>query len=81
MDVSIDDRPIRRDVEQAENDGEAVPAIEAVPTIEELLRQELRQYAVELRKLAYALPNGIGEQALLRLCEHMTMTADRPLFS
>jgi hypothetical protein len=47
-------------------------------TIEALLRQELRQYAVEVRKLAYAVPNGVGEQALLRLSELMTVTADRP---
>jgi hypothetical protein len=41
------------------------------------LRQELRDYAIELRKLAYTLPDGADEQHdLLRLSERMNTTAD-----
>lgn len=47
-----------------------------MPTIEAQLRGELRNYAVELRKLAYALPDGIGEHDFLRLSERMSATAD-----
>ncbi len=32
-----------------------------MPTIEARLRRELHKFAIELRKLAYALPNGVGE--------------------
>lgn len=73
MGAAFDEQPIQRDVRAADN------STEVIPTIEALLRQELRQYAVELRKLAYTLPNGIGEQALLRLSAHMTTTAEQPL--
>jgi hypothetical protein len=73
MGAVFDEQPIQRDVRAADH------STEVMPTIEALLRQELRQYAVELRKLAYTLPNGIGEQALLRLSAHMTTTADQPL--
>ena len=48
-----------------------------MPTIEAQLRQELRNYAVELRQLAYALPYGVGEHALLRLSERMRAAADQ----
>ena len=46
-----------------------------MPTIETRLRRELRKCAVELRKLAYALPNGVGEHQLLRLSERMSAAA------
>lgn len=46
------------------------------PTIEARLRRELNAYAVELRKLAYTLPNGVGEYRLLQLSERMSATAD-----
>jgi hypothetical protein len=46
-------------------------------TVETQLCQELRNYAVELRQLAYTLPNGVGEHDLLRLSERMHATADR----
>lgn len=39
------------------------------------LRDELRAYAVKVRELAYTLPGGVGENALLRLSEHMVETA------
>ena len=42
-----------------------------VLTVEGRLRQELRNYAVELRQLAYTLPSGVGENDLLRLSERM----------
>ena len=44
--------------------------------IEARLRQELCDYAVELRKLAYTLPNGVGEHDLLWLSERMRTAAD-----
>ncbi len=43
------------------------------------LRQELRDCAIKLRKLAYNLPHGVGEFELLRLSEHMAATADQPV--
>lgn len=45
-------------------------------SIEARLRRELRKYAVELRRLAYSLPKGIGEHELLRLSERMSAAAD-----
>ena len=47
-----------------------------MPTIEARLRRELHNYAIELRKLAYALPSGVGEYNLLRLSERMSAAAD-----
>jgi len=47
-----------------------------VLTVEAQLRQELRNYAVELRQLAYALPSGVGDNDLLRLSERMRAAAD-----
>lgn len=43
------------------------------------LRQEMRDCAIRLRKLAYNLPHGVGEYELLRLSEHMAATADQPV--
>ena len=48
-----------------------------MPTVETQLRQELRNYAVELRQLAYTLPNGVGEHDLLGLSSRMRATADQ----
>ena len=48
-----------------------------VPAFEAQLRQELRTYAVELRQLAYTLPNGVGEHDLLRLSGRMRAAADQ----
>jgi hypothetical protein len=48
-----------------------------MPTFEAQLRQDLRNYAVELRQFAYALPEGVGEHDLLRLSGRMRATADR----
>jgi hypothetical protein len=48
-----------------------------MPTIETLLRQELRNYAVELRQLAYTLPNGVGEHNLLQMSDRMRAAADQ----
>jgi hypothetical protein len=45
-------------------------------TVEKRLVDELRSSAVELRRLAYTLQNGIGEHDLLRLSERMRATAD-----
>ena len=42
-----------------------------VLTVEARLREELRNYAVELRQLAYTLPSGVGENDLLRLSDRM----------
>jgi hypothetical protein len=48
-----------------------------MPTPETRLRQELRDCAIELRQLAYTLPHGVGEHALLRLSDRMRTAADR----
>ena len=45
-------------------------------TAETLLRQELRNYAVELRQLAYTLPDGIGEHNLLQVSDRMRAAAE-----
>ena len=47
-----------------------------MPTIE-TLRQELRNCAVELRQLAYTMPQGIGEHDLLQLSDRMHAAADQ----
>jgi hypothetical protein len=47
-----------------------------MPTIEAQLRQELRNYAIELRQLAYTAPNGVGEHDLLGLSSRMRTAAD-----
>ena len=48
-----------------------------MPTVAAQLRQDLRNYAVELRQLAYTLPEGLGEHDLLRLSGRMRATADQ----
>ncbi len=48
-----------------------------MPAFEAQLRQDLRNYAVELRQLAYSLPEGVGEHDLLRLSGRMRVTADQ----
>jgi hypothetical protein len=48
-----------------------------MPTFEAQLRQDLRNYAVELRQLAYTLPEGVGEHDLLRVSGRMRATADQ----
>ena len=45
--------------------------------VEARLRQQLRNYAVELRQVAYTLPNGVGEHDLLRLSDQMRAAADQ----
>ncbi|HVQ84284.1 MAG TPA: hypothetical protein VMS84_05835 [Mycobacterium sp.] len=48
-----------------------------MPTLETLLREELRNCAVELRQLAYTLPHGVGEHELLGLSERMRAAAEQ----
>lgn len=48
-----------------------------MPTVETLLRQELRTCAVELRQLAYTLPHGVGEHDLLQLSDRMRAAAEQ----
>jgi len=48
-----------------------------MPTVETQLRQELRNYAVELRQLAYTMPYGVGEHNLLSLSDRMRAAADQ----
>ena len=48
-----------------------------MPAFEAQLRQDLRNYAVELRQLAYTLPDGVGEHDLLGLSGRMRVTADQ----
>jgi hypothetical protein len=50
---------------------------EVMPTVETRLRQELRNYAVELRQLAYTLPQGVGEHDLLLLSDRMRAAAEQ----
>ncbi len=45
-------------------------------TTDTRLHEDLRNYAVELRQLAYTLPNGVGEHALLGLADRMRAAAD-----
>jgi hypothetical protein len=47
-----------------------------MPTIEARLRGELQTCAIELRKLAYTLPNGIGEYNLLQLSDRMSAAVE-----
>jgi hypothetical protein len=47
-----------------------------MPTVETRLREDLRNYAVELRQLAYTLPLGVGEHDLLKLSDRMRAAAD-----
>jgi hypothetical protein len=53
-----------------------LPEEKIMPTIEAHLRREMHKYAVELRKLAYTLPGGVGEHDLLELSERMNTAAD-----
>jgi hypothetical protein len=46
-------------------------------TLEAQLSQALRNYAVELRQLAYTVPNGVGEHELLGLSDRMGAAADQ----
>ena len=48
-----------------------------MPTVETRLRQELRNCSVELRQLAYTLPHGVGEHALLQLSDRMRAAAEQ----
>ena len=48
-----------------------------MPAAEAQLRQDLRIYAVELRQLAYTVPNGVGEHDFLQLSGRMHATADQ----
>lgn len=48
-----------------------------MPRVEARLRQQLRDYAIELRQVAYTMPNGIGEHDLLRLSDQMRAAADQ----
>jgi hypothetical protein len=50
---------------------------DVMPTIETRLRQELRNYAVELRQLAYTLPHGVGEHSLLQLSDRMHAASEQ----
>jgi hypothetical protein len=49
---------------------------EVMPTIEARLRRGVHNYAIEVRQLAYTLPNGVGEYHLLQLSERMIAAAD-----
>ena len=46
-----------------------------MPTVEARLRRELHTCAIELRQLAYTLPNGVGEYHLLQLSDRMSAAA------
>ncbi|OBF03631.1 hypothetical protein A5730_21300 [Mycobacterium sp. ACS4054] len=53
------------------------PEGEVMPTVETRLRDDLRNYSVELRQLAYTLPLGVGEHDLLALSDRMRAAADQ----
>jgi hypothetical protein len=55
----------------------AQPEGEVMPTVEMRLREDLRNYAVELRQLAYTLPFGVGEHDLLQLSDRMRAAAEQ----
>jgi hypothetical protein len=59
--------------------SKVIPAKPAdfMPTVEARLRQDLREYAVELRQLAYTVPNGVGEHDFLELSGRMRAAADQ----
>lgn len=57
--------------------SKSLPQKENMPTVEAQLRQDLRAYAVELRQLAYTLPEGVGEHHLLQVSGRMRATADQ----
>ncbi len=48
-----------------------------MPSFETRLRQELRDCARALRQLAYTVPNGVGEHALLQLSDRMRAAAEQ----
>ena len=50
-----------------------------MPTSEARLRWQLHNYAIELRRLAYTLPKGVGEYHLLQLSERMSTAADESI--
>ncbi len=50
-----------------------------MPTVETRLRDDLRNYAVELRQLAYTVPLGVGEHALLQLSDRMRAAAEQAM--
>jgi hypothetical protein len=62
--------------EKSERPSKSLPQEEIMHASEAQLRQDLCNYAVELRQLAYSLPEGLGEHDLLRLSGRMRATAD-----
>lgn len=62
--------------EESERLSKSLPQEETMHAFEAQLRQDLRNYAVELHQLAYSLPEGLGEHDLLRLSGRMRATAD-----
>lgn len=62
---------------ESERLSKSLPQEEVMPTLEAQLRQDLRDYAVELRQLAYTLPGGLGEHDLLGLSGRMRARADQ----
>ncbi len=54
---------------------ESVRNSDAISAIQAWARNELNQYALAVRKLAYSLPHGLGERDLLHLSERMRLTA------
>jgi hypothetical protein len=66
-------------VQQCSTTSKTFPAelADLMRTVETQLHQDLRSYAVELRQLAYTLPNGVGEHAFLQLSGRMHAAADQ----
>lgn len=65
-------RSAHQETQAARSNGAEIPATEAQ------WRRDMRGYAVTVRELAYTVPNGVGERALLQLSERMATRADQP---
>ena len=48
-----------------------------MPAVEAQLRQDLHNYAVELRRPVYTLPDWVGEHAFLHLSGRILAAADQ----
>jgi hypothetical protein len=73
--VRHDDGVVRRRSTISRNSCGPMVGSEVMRAVEAWVHRELHEYAVALRKLAYSMPNGVGERALLQLSEQMNATA------
>ena len=64
-------RSAYQETQASHGNGPEMPATEAQ------WRLDMRGYAVTVRELAYTVPNGVGERALLQLSERMATRAEQ----